>query len=198
MRRRPWIRVKPKIPLIGFDDGRFIPRERRSYVPIVGVVMKGAAYLEGVLQDFMLVDAESSQGITPVILRMLRDSPHLGQLRGILTPGITFGGFSVLDLKKIYEELSIPVIAVMRRFPDFVRIKKALLENFHDGKQRWDLIKKAGEPMVVPSSDVFVQFVGCTFNISCQIIQQTAINGKLPEPLRVARLIASGLSYGQV
>lgn len=190
-RRRPWLRVKPKIPIIGFDDGQFQLRKPGSRVIIVGAVMKGASYLEGVLQDFMLVD----QGITRTILRMLRNSPHIGQIRAILTPGITFGGFSVLDINEIYKELAIPVIVVIPRYPDFGRIKKALLDHFPDGAQRWKLIQKAGEPKLDSSSGLFVQHIGCTFDICSQIIRLTAIQGKMPEPLRVAHLIASGLTY---
>ncbi|MHA2271848.1 MAG: endonuclease dU [Candidatus Hodarchaeales archaeon] len=190
-RRRPWLRVKPKIPLIGFDDGQFHFRKPSSRVPIVGAVMKGAAYLEGVLQDFMAVD----DGITQTILRMLKSSPHLGQIRAILTPGITFGGFSVLDINEIFEELAIPVIVIIPRYPDFGRIRKALLDHFPDGAQRWKLIQKAGKPKLDPSSGLYVQHIGCTFDICSQIIRLTAIQGKVPEPLRVAHLIASGLKY---
>ena len=185
------MRVKRKIPLIGFDDGQFHLRKPQSRVPIVGAVMKGAAYLEGVLQDFMAVD----DGITQTILRMLRESPHLGQIRAILTPGITFGGFSVLDIHEIYEELAIPVIVIIHRYPDFGRIRKALFDHFPDGAQRWKLIQKAGKPNLDTSSGLYVQHIGCTFDICSQIIRLTTIQGKVPEPLRVAHLIASGLKF---
>jgi endonuclease V-like protein UPF0215 family len=193
-RRRPWLRVKQKTPLIGFDDGQFNIRKPNCPVPIVGAVMKGASYLEGVLQDYMLVDADHSQGITQTMLRMLQDSPHLGQIRAILTPGITFAGFSILDIEEIYKRLEIPVIVVVPRYPDFSRIRKALFDHFPDGEQRWSLIKQAGEPKLDSSSGLFIQHIGCTFNISVQIIQLTAVHGKMPEPLRVAHLIASGLT----
>lgn len=191
---RPWLEVKPKIPLIGFDDGRFNFREPSSRVLIVGAIMKGASYLEGVLLDNISVDADNSQGITQAILRMLQTSPHLGQLRAILTSGITFGGFSVIDINEIYDKLSIPVIVIVPRYPDFSSIRKALFNHFPDGEQRWSLIKKAGEPKLDSSSGLYVQHVGCTFSICTQIIQLTAVHSKLPEPLRVAHLIASGLS----
>ncbi len=193
MSPRLWLTVKPKIPLVGFDDGRFTPRQPASKVPIIGAVMKGASHLEGVLYDTMDVDSQGTEGITGIISRMLKNSPHIGQLRAILTSGLTFGGFSVLDIHEIFNQLGLPIIVIIRRYPDFKKIKQALIEHFPDGAKRWDLIQQAGDPKKINSSNIYIQHVGCTFTTCKQIIKKSTIQGNLPEPIRVAHLIASSL-----
>jgi len=50
--------------------------------------------------------------------------------------GITFGGFNLVNIRKIFESTGVPVIVIMRKLPNFERIKKAL-KRFDDWEKRW-------------------------------------------------------------
>ena len=49
---RRWRGVKDKTPIIGIDDGGFDRFAKQPIsVPIFGVIMKGAAYVDGIIQS---------------------------------------------------------------------------------------------------------------------------------------------------
>jgi hypothetical protein len=117
--------------------------------------------------------------------------------------GITLAGFNVVDIQKIHEETNIPVVVINRKHPNLKRVKKAL-GNFSDGKDKWETITKAGKIKECVVSDsqgesrkVFFQSVGLTDDQTRQIIKLSCTRGFIPEPLRVAHLLATALVRGE-
>ena len=60
--------------------------------------------------------------------------------------------------------------------------------------RKWRLIERAG-PME-PLRGVFVQRVGLSASEAGELIAGTTLHGNLPEPLRLAHLIAGGVTTG--
>ncbi len=48
-----------------------------------------------------------------------------------------------------------------------------------------------------PAADVFIQRVGLTLTQALAVVERFAVHGHMPEPLRVAHLVAGGLGSGQ-
>merc|ERR1712173_223269 len=83
---------------------------------------------------------------TDCICRMIIASKFYDQLHVVLLNGITFGGFNFCNIKDLSERLSKPVIAVMRKKPNFTKIRKALDKHFKDDvEERWKCIEDAGK-----------------------------------------------------
>ena len=185
--------IKPEIRVLGVDDGVFEPRTR-GLVPVVGVVFRGGYWLDGVMHTKIRVDGTDA---TRKIVSMITGSPHYKQLRIIMLDGITFAGFNVVDIKRLNAETNLPVITVTREKPDFDEIRKAL-ENLPNSKQRWKAIINAGEPFEVSvkggKAKVYVQAVGICMEDAVKILKLTSTRSNIPEALRVAHLIASGIS----
>ena len=185
--------VKEEIRVLGVDDGRFKPRSSR-HVDIVGVVFRGGMWLEGVMRSRIEVDGMDA---TDRIVEMVKSSPHYGQLRVIMLSGITFGGFNVVDVRRLYEETGLPVIVVSERMPDMDRIREAL-KNLPRWEERWRLIQGAGGAFEVEvvkgSKPIYVQAVGITKEKAVEIVRKTCVRGRVPEPIRVAHLISSAIS----
>ncbi|MFX0062933.1 MAG: DUF99 family protein [Candidatus Hermodarchaeota archaeon] len=189
-----WTHVKALTPIVGIDDGPFTFRTS-ELVPLIGVVMKGYLHVEGILHQIIRVDAPASF-VTEVIVKMLVSSSHLRQIRAILLNGLTFGGFGVVDLDLLFLKTQIPSIVVVDRLPDLKRIKKALLENFDDGWDRWLLVEKAGSPFPVDLNgrQVFLQFRGLPFETAQVLLQKTTKpQHTQPEALRLAHMIATSV-----
>jgi endonuclease V-like protein UPF0215 family len=129
--------IKPEIRILGIDDSALLNEK----VMIVGTVFRGGDWIDGVLRSEITRDGLDATG---VIVRMIKNSRHYGQLRIIMLDGVTYGGFNVVDIEELYRETGLPVIVVMRSYPDFEKIRSAL-RHFSDGEERWGIIKKAGE-----------------------------------------------------
>jgi endonuclease V-like protein UPF0215 family len=186
--------IKPEIRVLGVDDGAFVPHVK-GQVPVVGVVFRGGYWLDGVMHTEIAVDGFDA---TNKISLMITSSPHYKQLRVILLNGITFAGFNFVDVKKLNTVTKLPVITVTREKPDLVKIREAL-QNLSHSEERWQVILSAGETMEVSTRNaeakVYMQTAGVSKEDAQKILRLTSTRSNIPEALRVAHLIASGISH---
>jgi hypothetical protein len=185
--------IKPEIRVLGVDDGIFVPHSK-GFAPIVGVVFRGGYWLDGVMNTKVEVDGFDA---TEKIAAMVTSSPHHKQLRIIMLDGVTFAGFNVVDIKKLNEKTRLPVIAVTRDRPDFGEIRKALRKLPCPAK-RWKAVVDAGEIFEVNTRSkkekVYMEISGIVEEDARKILKLTSTRSSVPEALRVAHLVASGIS----
>jgi endonuclease V-like protein UPF0215 family len=185
--------IKPEIRVLGVDDGKFTPRTE-SQVPVIGVVFRGGYWLDGVMHTKIAVDGFDA---TDKISSMITLSPHYKQLRVIMLNGITFAGFNIVDIKTLNAATRLPVIAVTREKPNLAEIRKAL-KKMPKSEERWKAVLNAGEISTVPTRSqkekIYIEVAGISVGDAQKILRLTSTRSKIPEPLRVAHLIASGIS----
>lgn len=185
--------IKPEIRVLGVDDGVFTPHVK-GLVPVVGVVFRGGYWLDGVMHTKVEVDGFDA---TEKIASMIINSPHHKQLRVIMLNGITFAGFNVVNIKELSKEVKLPVIAVTREQPNFTEIREAL-KNLPESEERWKAIQSAEKMFEVSTRSenekVYMQTSGILEGDARKILQLTSTRSSVPEALRVAHLIASGIS----
>jgi endonuclease V-like protein UPF0215 family len=175
--------------VIGFDDGPFDRNRRGGQVLLVGAVC-ARTRLDGVLTGRIWQDGWNA---TARIAALVEGSAFADHIRAVLLNGITLGGFNVVDIHELARALDRPVLVVARRLPRLEKIRRALA-HLPGGERRWRLIEQAG-PME-PAGPVVVQRAGLTLGQARELVARTTLHGKLPEPLRLAHLIAGGLTTG--
>lgn len=182
--------IKKEIRILAFDDSPLIDRE----VTIIGTFFRGGGQLDGILRSEITKDGMDA---TDTFIRMIKDSKYYDQIRVIMLDGVTYAGFNPVDITRLYEETSIPVIVVMRSCPDFEKIRLALF-NLSENEKRWDIIKKAGKVYRIEQDNpVFIQICGIDKKSAVEIVRMTSIHSNIPEPLRTAHLIATGVVLGE-
>ncbi len=185
--------IKPEIRVLGVDDGAFAPRSG-GFAPIVGVVFRGGYWLDGLMLTRAEVDGLDAGS---KIASMILGSPHHRQLRVIMLDGIAFAGFNIVDIKELSEATSLPVITVTRERPNLVNIRDAL-HNLPDYEERWKATLNAGELIEVHTGSrggkAYMQVARISVEDAERILQLTSTRSAFPEALRVAHMIASGIS----
>jgi len=185
--------VKPEIRVLGIDDGVFTPRSR-ELVDVVGVVYRGGYWLDGFMHTRVQVDGMDA---TERLAEMITNSPHYPQLRVIMLNGVTLAGFNVVDIEELYRRVKLPVLAVTRDKPDFDDIRKAL-RNLPNSQERWRAIERAGKILRVRTREgeepVYVHVAGISEDDAKRVLRSTSTRSNIPEALRVAHIIASGLA----
>jgi uncharacterized protein len=160
-------------------------------VPVFGAVFAGAR-LEGVLSTRVRRDGVNA---TARIAEMIAGSRFGTHVQALLLQGIAFAGFNVVDLHRLHAEIGLPVLAVARRAPDLDAIRRALLERVPGGARKWRLIERTG-PME-PLAGLYVQRCGLDASQAEALLGGLQVNGRLPEPLRTAHLMAGGVATGE-
>jgi len=184
--------IKPEIRVLGVDDGKFSPHTNTNAL-VVGVVFRGGYWLDGLLHTRIAVDGFDA---TSKISSMITESSHSKQLRVIMLNGLTFAGFNIVDIKALNMETNLPVITVTREKPNLDEIYVGL-QNLSDRERRWKMILEAGEPSEILTMNgktrIYIQTAGIAKKDAERIVRFTSTRSSVPEPLRVAHIIASGL-----
>lgn len=196
--------------VIGFDDGPFA-RGHRGKVLLVGAVCAGTR-LDGVVSGRVTRDGTDA---TARMVDVVRASQFRAHVRAVLLQGIAVAGFNVVDIRELGTALGVPVLVVMRRPPDMGAIERALFSEepmlrprVRGAARKWRLILGAGE---VERLDVgaaatglrgrtqrlWVQRHGLSLEAASALVASTTLHGNVPEPLRLAHLVAGGIVAGR-
>ena len=175
---------------IGFDDAPFPPHHRGD-VPVVGAVCAGVR-LDGVLTGRVRRDGANAARQLAHLIAASRFAAHV-QL--VLLQGLTLAGFNVVDIRDLHRRLGLPVLVVVRKNPDLKAIREALLQRVPGGARKWRLIESMEPPRQV--GPIFVQAVGLDLEEATASVEQLTLHGHIPEPLRLAHLIAGALARGE-
>lgn len=185
--------IKPEIRILGIDDGKFVPHSKNQAV-VVGVIYRGGYWLEGVMSTHITVDGFDS---TSRLSSMITSSPHYRQIRIVFLNGVTFAGFNVVDIKELNANTRLPVVAVTQKKPNLSKVHLAV-NNLSRSDERWQAILNAGDIFAIKAQrgnkQVYVEVAGIPIEIAEKIIMLTSTRSNIPEALRVAHIVASGIS----
>ncbi len=185
--------IKPEIRVLGIDDGGFVPRTKGT-VDVVGIVYRGGYWFEGVMRAEITIDGLDA---TEKIAAMIESSPYYRELRVVVLDGVTFAGFNVVDISKLSRRVELPVISVTRKKPDLEEIRSAL-KNLPEFEIRWRAMENAGKIFEVETrkgeNPVYMHIAGILREDAEKIMKKTSTRSLIPEALRVAHIIASGLT----
>jgi endonuclease V-like protein UPF0215 family len=204
------------VNVIGFDDGPFA-RSHRGDVLLVGAVCAGVR-LDGVVSGKVRRDGADA---TRRMVELIEGSQFRAHVQAVLLQGIAVGGFNVVDVHELAAKVALPVLVVMRRPPDLPSMHRALFSDAPAGRARvpgarrkWRLIQSAGpiealevKPRARPGEaptglrdrpqSLWVQRVALSLDGARRLVAATTLHGQLPEPLRLAHLIAGGIASGR-
>lgn len=115
----------------------------------------------------------------------------------VILGGITFAGFNVVDTELLNKKTGIPIIVFSKDRPDSKAMKKALIKYFDDWKIRWSYIEKTGKvysTKIYEINPIYYETIGCSPKWAKKVLFEQCINSRVPEAVRIADMIARGVS----
>lgn len=176
--------------MLGIDDAPFV-KWRDLTVPIVGVTMEGAAVVESVAITSFPVDGDEPTRFLAEWIDRLRIATSL---QAIVLGGITIAGLGVVDLVALSEALDRPVLAVTRRDPSASEVRRALAAASLES--RLSIVERC-PPAQRVTEGLYVSAAGVAPADAASLVRATLGKARLPEPLRVAHLVARALVMGE-
>lgn len=175
--------------LIGIDDGPFAKGVDRE-TPLVAVLMEASDLVEGVALERFPIDGD---GVSEFLSRWVGRLRFRATAQGVVFGGLTIAGLAVIDVEAISAATALPVLVVNRRSPSDGDVARALVAAGFP--ERVDLLARA--PRSLPlASGLSVAFAGTDEAGATRLLTAATRKSKLPEPLRVAHLIAAALARG--
>jgi|YelNatPaOPRAMG01_1025707.scaffolds.fasta_scaffold14723_7 endonuclease V-like protein UPF0215 family len=186
----PIYAVKKNFRAIGIDDGPFEKR-KDAFSSLVGVLMRADFLIESVSMKKISVDGTDS---TDRIIEMV-EHDFKRNASVIMTYGVTFGGFNVADLFKINRETGIPVISITRKSPDIGSIVSAIVNTQQEADYKLGIMNSyhIQELTLENGSSIFINPIGIDIKSSSSFIKKLTRTGNIPEPIRIANIVASAL-----
>ncbi len=181
--------LKKEIRVVGIDDCPFDKFKDREIL-VIGTIYRGGSFMDGVLSTKVEVDGKDA---TEKIGKMINQCKFKPQLKAIFLNGIAVGGFNVINVKRLSRATKLPVIAVIRDYPNFKKIFNALTK-LKQG-QKIKIIKSLPKP--VKLDKIYIQHINISLKEAKEMIELTATHSFIPEPLRIAHLIAAGVVKGE-
>lgn len=175
----------------GFPEGKL--GERRGDALLIGVILSDLR-IEGVLVSHIIVDGLDA---TDKLIEMI--GGEKGQIDLIMLASISYGGFNLVDPIQTYDRLKIPVVVVNPKEPDNIAVRRALIRHFTDWRERLVIIEKVGKPHRLglgPGRFLYFHAIGLPQSEAVELIRGMVVFGNRPEPLRIAHMLAHGLSRG--
>jgi endonuclease V-like protein UPF0215 family len=178
--------------LYGVENGSFkaFPSRTPSYTYLCCV-----ATVHNIVKGVQLRKIEvDGRDATEKLSEMLKDA----EARAVILGGITFAGFNIIDPWRILNETGVPVIVYSGKKPDNDSMLRALQSHFEDWSERWQIVESLGQIHRLESfpgaPPVYYEVVGCSTDWAAGVLRESTVVSRIPEPVRVAGVIARGLS----
>ena len=185
--------MKTQSRILGVDDAPFTFAD--EFVPVVGVVVRAPSYVEGVLTTRVHVDGTDA---TEVVAAAVNRSRYRKGLALILLDGSALGGFNVLDIDALHESTGVPVATVTRERPDLEAMTRVLRRKFPDWERRLEILQRKELVRVETAhKPLYATMAGLPPGDLKDAIQRCTVRGALPEPVRIAHLIATSIVKGE-
>jgi hypothetical protein len=154
-------------------------------------MMEGGDLVEGVAIDRFPVDGEDPAAHLGRWIGGLRSA---AALHGVLLGGVTIAGLGVIDLPWLAQALGLPVMVVNRQEPRNDLLEQAL--------EAAGLAARIAVLRRTPAawrheSGVWVACAGAERELAAALIAESRSKSRMPEPLRLAHLIAGAIATGE-
>ena len=176
--------------ILGVDDGPFV-RGVDKVCPIVGVLMRLDGKIENIAADSLLIDGGDVTGRISGLMEMMKIRPSV-----VMSEGITFAGFNILDPEEFYGRTCVPFISVRKGEPDITAMIMAIRKHEPDAFVKESTLRKINpDSMNIRGIETTVNYAGMTLEDARKLLLKTSVDGILPEPVTLAHLVASTI-YG--
>ncbi len=159
----------------------------RASSTMAGVVMRKDLRIDGVAVASLTVGGMDATG---AVLGIVADLARR-DINVILVSGSVVAWFNILDPAAIAEETGLPLIVVT--YEESEGLEGDIMHHFPGDGERLRAYRNLGERVPVQLRDggqVFIRTAGIPVGDAGRILGDFTRDGKVPEPVRVARLVA--------
>jgi endonuclease V-like protein UPF0215 family len=128
---------------------------------------------------------------TDAILKMYHNLAR-DDLNFIAISGLILSMYNIVNIQKIWEEVKLPVIGVTYEDSPGIEdsIKHHFPDSYHTKIEQYYKIGKRTRIILHTGQELYIRTEGCSISESQKLLDALTLQGSVPEPLRVAQLLA--------
>ena len=181
---------------VGIDDGYFPIefKERRLKTLLVGIMCEGLRPVGVAISKVTVDGLDGTKSAAEIINELVRSK---GSVDAIFIDGVTAAGFNIIDPRDLLDTLGIPVVVVFKHHLSLSKIKAALSKHFSDWESRYSVVEAVYNQsvrLITRWRRIRLSCYGMDCYGAANIISALQTASPLPEPLRLADIVASGLT----
>lgn len=163
-------------------------RETHATSKLAGVVMRRDFVIDGFVFGHATVEGDDA---TESILAMYRKL-NRQDISFLLVSGLIISMYNIVNIKKLWQEFQIPIVGVTYEESD--GIEEAIKHHFPNSyASKIDQYRNLGPRIKIglhTGHELYVRVEGCETNEAKRLLDALTLQGSIPEPLRVAQLLA--------
>jgi len=171
---------------MGIDDGPF-RRGLDEETCLTGVLMRLDGTVEAISIESLKIDSSD------VLESMINLIPERSRkiIGAVISEGITFGGFGLIDPETFFERTNIPFISITRGKADVDAMKRALNAHHALDSSLINLLDRLQPLQIeIKGRHFIINFHGITESEAVLMLERLMKTGNVPEPVRLAHLIS--------
>ena len=188
--------MKNSLRSIGIDDGYFpINYKGLRKRTILAAVLCVNHDVENLALELITVDGLDG---TKTAVRAVK---RVGNADVIFQDGVTVAGFNIIDPEELSAETATPVVVVFKHDLNLDKIYGALKKHFSDWRERYEVISRVyrrSTAVPTPWREIRITAVNIDVGRAISYVIKLQTVSPLPEPLRLADIVASGLTKNTV
>lgn len=180
---------KKGIRALGISES-FIKLKNKKSV-LSGVVMRADGIVDGFgISNTTVGGMDATESVISLYEGFRRRDINI-----VFLNGCVISWFNVIDLKEVHKRIELPLVSVT--YEESEGLEKYFKEYFKDDwKKRFDVYLKNGkrEKMKLKTGKtIFARTFGLENKEVIRVLDKFTLDGAVPEPLRVARLLAKSI-----
>jgi endonuclease V-like protein UPF0215 family len=175
---------KKGIRALGISES-FRPGAPKS--TLAGVVMRTDLVVDGFVLGTATVGGDDATSSVMKMYRALRRQ----DLNIIMLNGCVISRYNIIDLDEVARRAALPLLCLT--YNESGGIEEAIKRNFADPAERLERYKRLGERSAITlrtGQRVYVRNVGIGDADAKRVLESFVLQGGIPEPVRVAKLLA--------
>tara|TARA_Y100000590_G_scaffold370902_1_gene433031 strand:- start:351 stop:926 length:576 start_codon:yes stop_codon:yes gene_type:complete len=159
---------------------------------LAGVIMTNQFTIDGFAFGNSTIKGDDiTEEIISMYEKLLRDD-----ISYILLSSTILSMYNIIDIEKLYTYLEIPIIVASNNDSPGIKesIKSHFPETFETKLKLYESLGKREKFTLKSGIEIFFRYRGCTLKQCTQLLDKIIVQGSIPEPLRLAQLLAKSIS----
>lgn len=158
---------------------------------LAGVVMRGDLQIDGfAVSNITVGGMDATEGVLGIYEELGRRD-----INAVFLNGCVISWFNIIDLNRVFKELKLPLVCVT--YEESEGLEKYIKEYFQDWMERVKAYAALGARRKIKlhtDHEILVRYLGIEKEKEVKaLLDKFTLQGAVPEPLKVARLLARAL-----